>query len=276
MNKSNAGENDLRWQIPMKLHSGEQKVKTRARIEAILSKAGVLDQSFELTHDMGLLIGGTVDQSLHHDLGRQFVYWLPDPDSERLPTVGWEKNRIAYNDAMASKHAPSSVIIGVGRSDTIFLGVQKDRIERRIGDKCSIKNGRAGEVFTIVRENEHLVVLEVKTGCQFTGDFPHAGVRNVLPGTAEDKLMIDLNQKIGKVLKTAAQNMTHEEVIHAMSEIFCNFKGLDRLCRFHCSTELIETKMVIPRNTVGFTDCYDNRPDGSGGVSNRSPRQQEN
>lgn len=96
----------------------------------------MINPAFEAVHDIGLLFGGTEDQSLHHDTARQTTSWASEKtatentiDSLKLQP-GWEIDRLEYNEAMASPHAPSSLVIGLGPTDEIFLGVQKDCIER--------------------------------------------------------------------------------------------------------------------------------------------------
>ena len=82
---------------------------------------------------------------------------------------GWEANRIAYNEAMSDRHAPASFLIGLGESDSFFIGVQKDQIEMveegaQKGRHCLIKLGRPEEHFEIVRESKHVFVLKVQSG----------------------------------------------------------------------------------------------------------------
>ena len=157
---------------------------------------------------------------------------------------------------MASRHAPSSFLIGMDRGNdyNFLVGVQIDQVEKLDdGKRCRIKMGRPTEIFDIVRENKYLAVVRVPIACVFTGDFPHAGVKNVAPGSSEAKLLEDLNRRIGQIL--AKPFPSHEKRIKAIVEMFCEFKDLDRLCRLHISTELRGSRMVIPRNSIGYTDC---------------------
>jgi hypothetical protein len=113
-----------------------------------------------------------------------------------------------------------------------------------------------------MRENDFLVVLQANPGGLFTGDFPHAGVRNFSVGSAEDTLMMKFYGKIESILEEGQDNgEDHEEITREMITMMCNFKGLNRLCRFHCSTEPTGGPLRIPRNTVGFVDCKPNPPD---------------
>lgn len=105
---------------------------TRAATEKILE--GVINPLAETVSDLGILIGGTEDQSLHHDTARQIVTWVPqDPGTSTTlvnPVSGWEVDRLEYNTAMSSPYAPSSVLVGMTDSNEVLLGVQKDQIIR--------------------------------------------------------------------------------------------------------------------------------------------------
>jgi hypothetical protein len=106
-----------------------------------------------------------------------------------------------------------------------------------------------------------MITIEGKPGIAFTGDFQHAGVRNFDKGTSEDSLMQGLFQGI-----LEATNPRSEDSTERVIDLMCSFPGLNRICRFHCSTEPAEGPLVIPRNAVGFVDCKKNPP------SNMSPK----
>jgi hypothetical protein len=123
-------------------------------------------------------------------------------------------------------------------------------------------NGRKDEEFRIVRENDFLVVLQANPGAMFTGDFPHAGVRNFPIGSEEDKLMMEFYGKIEAILEEGQENEEeHSDITKDLITMMCNFPNLNKLCRFHCSTEPTSGPLRIPRNTVGFVDCRPNPPD---------------
>jgi len=129
--------NDYRWQVPLQRHDTDHLVATRSMVESLLIEEGIVNPEQERIHDMGILIGGTEDQSIHHDIPRQTTSWLPqDPatsDEDQIvePLVGgWEYDRVAYNEAMASPFAPCSVLIGLGGNSTARIGVQKNQIDR--------------------------------------------------------------------------------------------------------------------------------------------------
>lgn len=272
-NEVNCGATDLRWQIPIRLHRRESKVPTRAALEEILQRVGLLNMEREEIDDMGLLVGGSEDQSLHHDICRQWTFWLPHRGSKVPPTLGWEANRYAYNGAMADRYAPSSCLVGLGRRHYIFVGVQKDQVEwvdnnnnihagkNQKRKQCRIKQGLPHQIFDVVRENEQLVVLKVPNGCVFTGDFQHAGVRNVASGSPEAELLVDVNQRLGAIAEKKIASDAKKA--KAIMNMFCNFKGLDQLCRLHWSTKLRDSTMVIPRDSIGYTGCKVNVSDGA-------------
>ena len=173
---------------------------------------------------------------------------------------GWEVDRLEYNAAMASPAAPGSLLVGLHGGDSVFLGVQKDQIVRIGKDKCKIQNGKHDEILPIVRENDHLVVVEAKRGVMFTGDFPHAGVRNFQAESEEQRLMDQLKEKIAEI---SDRYPVHERVLRtkAAVEMMANFPRLNKLCRLHCSTRMIKGGILVPDNSVGFDGCLPNEPD---------------
>jgi hypothetical protein len=105
-------------------------------VESILTQEGIVNPAFEAIHDLGLLFGGTEDQSLHHDIARQTSVWVkcrPSVDSaldSANLVPGWEVDRLEYHEAMASAWAPSSILLSLGNSDEVHIGVQKDHVIR--------------------------------------------------------------------------------------------------------------------------------------------------
>jgi len=260
-NKSCVDErNDERWQVPLKHHmSSANVIGTRETVERLLG--GVFNPAFETLDDIGMLIGGTEDQSLHHDVARQMVHWIPEVnegESTGYRAEGWEVDRLEYNEAMASPNAPMSLVIGMGDQREVLLGVQKDQIEGLPGGRCKILNGN-GEEYDIVRENDNLVVIRSYMGCMFTGDFPHAGVRNVALNSPEDKLLQKLNLRISAVSEEFHDDRLAQT--RAVIDVLCSFPGLNKLCRLHCSTKILGGNLQIPENTIGFTGCEPNPPD---------------
>ena len=254
---------DKRWQVPIRQHSLGCLTPTRKAVERILAAA--FDPETETLDDLGILIGGTEDQPLHHDLARQHVSWLPEKwlysgVSGMTPASGWEVDRLAYNEAMSSPNAPASLVMGMGDNTEVLLGVQNDQIIRVGGKLCCIKGGVDDECFEIVRENESLVVIRATTAVMFTGDFPHAGVRNVKVGSSQERLLGSLNKRIAFVLGHCVDNYSLAQT-KGVVDVLCGFPNLDSLCRLHFATVMSTTKLPVPVNTVGFNDCLANPRD---------------
>ena len=254
---------DKRWQVPILKHRRGNRVRTRHAVEQILT--GIFNPETEALYDLGILVGGMEDQSLHHDVARQCVSWLPQEcltscEPGMIPVTGWEIDRLAYNEAMASPIAPCSILIGMGDAGEVLLGVQKDQVIKMGSKFCRIKGGVDKECFEIVRENEFLVVVRAKIGAMFTGDFPHAGVRNVEVNSSQEQLLKTLNKSIASVLE---QYPDHDRLaqMKAVVGVLCGFRNLDQLCRLHCSTEITAANLSIPANTIGFSECLANPPD---------------
>ncbi len=77
---------------------------TRNSIRDVLVEAQLLKTEFEDIRAISLVIGGTKDQLIHHDVLRDFVCWsdTPELDKEKESNfarvqLGSEHNRIAYN-----------------------------------------------------------------------------------------------------------------------------------------------------------------------------------
>jgi hypothetical protein len=255
-------------------------VKHRAALENELQANNIISLKREKLDDVGMLIGGTEDQSLHHDVSRVHTRFVSkakyDPKVEN-PIAGWEVGRIEYNEAMTSEHAPCSILLGMGSSRKVLLGVQKDQIERTGASQCTIIGG-TGQVLDIVEEREDLVVLEVEKGVMFSGDFPHAGVRNVPQESPENDLLELLNNHISEILEN--KNLTQRQHLDEIVDMLCKFPNLDKLCRLFCSTEQLDGKMKNQKNAVGFSDCLANAPGrdskvGSSNTNSESPAETE-
>ena len=121
---------DMRWQVPIEKHSRKLGVvPTRRLIEEILEEEGIIDLEKEMITEMGMIMGGTMDQPIHHDIARRFtrfVYMNDENKQEELE--GWELDRDHYNNAMSSSTAPFSILIGMGKQSKVMLGVPKSRV----------------------------------------------------------------------------------------------------------------------------------------------------
>jgi hypothetical protein len=167
---------------------------------------------------------------------------------------------------MHSPYAPSSIILGMGDGVTVSLGIQNGQINYVSSNKCTIVCGM-GEFFDIVRVTKDLTVIKAHHGFMFTGNFRHAGVRNVARNGFESDLLDHFNQKMSSTLDSESWSSPNQRNA-AVVEMLCNFPGLNKLCRFHCTTEILKSKMRPPLDTVGFVDCLPNPPRYKG---NRGP-----
>lgn len=43
--------------------------------------------------------------------------------------------------------------------------------------------------------------------------------------------------------------------------MLCEFPNLNKLCRLHCSTEMLKGQISVPENMIGFDGCTPNPPD---------------
>lgn len=127
---------------------------------------------------------------------------------------------------------------------------------------CRIVDGKENEEYQIIRENRHLVVLEVAPGALFTGDFQHAGVRNFPEGSPEDKIMMKFFDRVESIIENAQEEEGEDDadITMEMISMMGSFENLDKICRFHCSTEPIRGPLRVPRNAIGFVDCLPNPP----------------
>jgi hypothetical protein len=116
-----------------------------------------------------------------------------------------------------------------------------------------------GEFFDIVRVTKDLTVIKAHHGFMFTGDFPHAGIQNVAGHGPESDLLDHFNQKMLSTLDHESWS-SPEHRNAAIVEMLCNFPGLSKLCGFHCTTEILKSKMRPPLDTVGFVDRLPNPP----------------
>jgi hypothetical protein len=236
----------------------------RDLVKSALVEEKVIFPQFETLGDISMLIAGTEDQPLHHDIARAYSQWVSKINynaKEEHPVQGWEVGRREYNKAMCSPYAPSSIILGMGEGAKLSLGVQKDQISQ-VGEKKCMVIGGTGETFDIVRETKYLAVIRTEHGFMFTGDFRHAGVRNVSRQSPDNRLLELLNDKVTHTL--GDESLSSQKQLTKIVDMLCNFPNLNKLCRFHCTTQLLDDKMKPLLNTVGFTGCLPNPPRSKG------------
>ena len=83
-------------------------VKTWLAMERLFIEMGIISSVQECLDEFGLLVGGTEDQSFHHDIARKFAHWYDESKSEHETSddhsneeaeahVSWEVGRLQYN-----------------------------------------------------------------------------------------------------------------------------------------------------------------------------------
>jgi hypothetical protein len=241
-----ADTEDRRWMIPFKVKKSGEKSATFLGVEKIVKNFINLEE--ERILGIVMIIGGTMDQPIHHDVARKFT-----EESESV------EDYVRYYIDMKSPYAPSSVLIDMSERNEVKIGIQRDQVYHVPSDwsKCTIAKSGATE-YEIIRENEKLVVIAVPFGCIFTGDFQHAGVSNVKENSAEHGLLKSLMSQLVPLM--SMENYT--ERMNRVLKVLMECKGIQSVCRFHCSTEKLGSKFEIGSNYVGYTDCNENRLEG--------------
>jgi hypothetical protein len=249
---------DKRWQIPIK--PSEDPQSTWQIVKTILQESGTIDTSKEEIFEIVLLIGGTVKQKNHNDVGRQQTIW---DDGIKKPNevdfkydIAWEANRIYYNAEAADKYSPSTILIGLDpTSKTLKIGIQENQIEWTSPCKgfCRVRNGNDNENLVILEgPKNNTVTVQCTPGCRFTGDFQHCGVRNTTTENAQNinTLLTALTNFHRKYLDD-----NHQRRGTLAIDRLEKFSKLDTICRLHVATKSRNSKIVIPTNSVAFDDC---------------------
>jgi len=260
-NNTNKGTaKDHRFQLPVKSHpTSGVPVPIRMAVEKILINEGIIDPTVERVNGLAMLVGGTQDQIVHHDLPRVLLCYRKKNGKE---VTGWELHRKGYNASMKSGHAPCSVLLPMG-NDHLLLGVQKDQqlmlshdqsgrnLQHVSGKHCKVISGVPTDTFEVVREEDHYVVLKIKGGCMFTGDFKHCGVCNVENNSRQSKLL----NKLMTQMAERDNGQSPKKVMKQITSLLSRTKNLDGLCRLHFTTQPIAPTFMYPPDKVGFSDC---------------------
>jgi hypothetical protein len=62
-------------------------------------------------------------------------------------------------------------------------------------------------------------------------------------------------------LRKLGPNQDRKAELTAVVNVPCNFPGLYKICRLHCSTNLLDTEMSPPpKNAIGFLGCLPHPP----------------
>jgi hypothetical protein len=246
---------DSRWQVPIKESVDIDSIWYQ--VQRLLERSSVIDSKHEKIDEISLIVGGTIQQVHHTDVGRQQSIWInthPCTMQRRdKRRKGWEANRLYYNAEVGHRYSPSSILISLGSKGSVTrIGIQDNQIEwiSPCAQFCRILNGNDNELFKIIQRVNNTVIVQCDTGCQFTADFQHCGVvhydENVDRNVHYDEMFSVLHKISG--LK---QRDRDERALTTLRKV----PRLDDLCRLHVSTKRINSQIVIPTNSVSFDEC---------------------
>lgn len=163
-------------------------------IHDLFQRHGIIDDTIEKLEDISILVGGTMLQHPHADHARLFNFYKINEDSEKDDElVGFELNRQLYNDMVNAINPTSSIMIDLSNDDSgFYLAIPKSYVEVQADNK-TLKTifGSPDDIFEIIGlpiiyhssyfvEDYTMYIIKVKKGCQFVGDFMHAGCNNII------------------------------------------------------------------------------------------------
>ena len=157
-------------------------------VSQLLVSQLLYDPKHEIIEDISLLIGGTTEQDFHCDNARMFSSFVNENSEHE---VNYEINRKQYNTAVMSKYGHCSIMSGFDDTGfricvpTSYVNVFDDI------EMVSIKYGKLNDMFPILKRDKlvsdnhdgieipYVTIKVPRAGCQFVGDFIHAGANNV-------------------------------------------------------------------------------------------------
>jgi hypothetical protein len=256
-------DRDKRWQIP--ICKNDSPTCAWQRVTNIMEACELLDRNNEVIDEITLLVGGTKNQIIHTDIGRQQTVWvqkLPDVSEVNYQsTIGWEANRLRYNAEVASEYGHSTLLIGMGiNNPKVLLGIQNNQIQwtSPCKKKCRVVNGKYNEVLDVNRIGPYCHVVECNIGCRFSGDLQHCGVDNCARKSEESQNLKTLIKSID-TLKNVYKNKEHKQLLYASTKMLENVERLDNISRLFVSTKMANSKITIPINSVSYDECIDPR-----------------
>ncbi len=216
----------------------------------------------ETVDEILLIIGGTEDQPIQHDIARQTVIYIPNV-AEKKWEEGWEHQRLLYNNSIARSDAPSSILLGLQDSaGDVVIGIDREQITfiKNGETKCRVENGD-GKIYDILQKNMHLAVIKASGGYVFTGDFRHAGVWNIAVQSQENDSLILLSEKFEKC-SSQDKDIKGGKVTEEAVKVMCSWPGVSGMSRLHVLTQFAD-KWQLPKHydIIGFTDCRPNPRD---------------
>jgi hypothetical protein len=254
---------DKRWQIP--ICKNDSPTCAWQQVTRIMEACELFDRNNEVIDKITLLVGGTKNQIIHTEIGRQQTVWLQKlPDVSEVnyqSTIGWEANRLRYNAEVASEYGHSTLLIGMGvNNPKVQLGIQNNQIQwiSPYKKKCRVVNGKYNEVLDVNRRGPYCLVVECNIGCRFSGDLQHCGVDNCARKPEDSQILRKLTKSVD-MLKNDYKNKEHKQLLIANTKMLENFERLDNISRLFVSTKMANSKIAIPINSVSYDECIDPR-----------------
>lgn len=244
---NNKCKNDLRIQV----HLNESNFLNN--VKECIYNSGIVNRDLEIIDDVSLLIGGKINQPLHGDHNRLFTYFNEDIHHP----IGHEVNREKYNKAVSSDHAQSSILIDVSNDQSgFYLTLPIDNViyDKVKGQVIILDHKIDDAVFKYERHSKTTVTFLVKDGCQFVGDYIHAGANNL---KKLNKCQNDLFDKWYSTLSNNRKDGICDQGI--VNEFLEMHPWISTITRFFCKTIPISFKDDIPKESIYYPTESDKR-----------------
>jgi hypothetical protein len=217
-------------------------------VQTILSDGGLVDKDTEFIEDVSLIIGGTMNQKSHADIPRLFCYFLPN----NTEFLSHEINRQDYNEAMMTSYAPSSILTDLSSDKSgLYLSLPTSAVSVQNDDKkiVTIKFNNTNDKFSIKQptgKKDKMVTILVKSGCQFAGDFEHAGADNA--SKTNKKKFSKLFNELHPIICDPNNKNMYKQVLDLLN----TFPELSKITRFFCKTIPKNYDQFIPRTNIYY------------------------
>jgi len=217
----------------------------------LLSKLGLLNPEKEYAYEIGLFVGGSVNQPIHFDVAEN------------------DDNNNTYRDVMNLPNAPASLLLSLGSPARLTIQTGSTLFVENEGTAekyCTIRGGIEDEKFKVVHETSFIdkvqkansvtvlprkvVTLEVQHGFVFRGDFFHSGAPIVDDAGENSKIWSEVQKLLVPIM--------HDRVMHnelSYRKIFnkiCHVPNLHKITRLHVFIFPKDVDFEMPRDEVGY------------------------
>jgi hypothetical protein len=230
------------------------------KVNELFLSQGLFDGNKEILDDISLIIGGTIMQHPHADHQR-FMSCFLDPKKERKfkkhienvnkgketqfdLDVGFELNRKIYNDVVSGKYGYSSILIGLSDDGSGFPLAVPLCYASSNGIYATIKHGVKEETFRVHSKSTYtskqnngefeMITIHIPFGCQFAGDFVHAGANNMY--MLKDMELHETLEKLTELNKIAIKKTKKPKDYSNFFEKANTIEKLSKFSRFFCKT----------------------------------------